>query len=53
MNPELRVVVEISPERTRRVLLLNTRQGQRHVEIFWTGAISFGGRYVFSISWVQ
>lgn len=53
MNPEIQVAVEVSPERIRRVLLLNARQGQRHVEIFWTGASLFGGKCVFSINWVQ
>lgn len=53
MNPEIQVAVEVSPESTWRVLLLNARQGQRHVEIFWAGANLFGGRRVFSINWVQ
>lgn len=53
MNPEMQVVVHISPESTLRVFLLSARQGQRYVEIFWTGASLFGGRFVFSIKWIQ
>lgn len=49
MNPEIQVVVEVSPENTRRVLVLYARQGQRHIEIFWTSL--FGGMCV--LNWIE